>query len=299
MLGTAQFGNAYGIANKTGRPSFPAVLKIIESAAANGINCLDTAPIYGASEEVIGKALQELGIAGRMVVATKVPTMAENLQPARADYVVEQTVVSSLQRLRLEVLPVCLFHSERNAGYADSLLKMKEKGLVGHVGISVNSPEWALNAIRSGNFEVLQIPTSIFDHRYYKNGIFREAKRNGLALFVRSVYLQGLVFLPDSEMPPHLMPVIDVRRRLEQMAGRANMSLADLAVRFVLSLDGVDCLVMGLETIAQLQKNIKLFAQGPLKAELRDEILKSVPQLPDQILMPSLWPSRHLPPVGV
>lgn len=289
-LGTVQFGQSYGIANKTGRPSFEAVCKILEQALAGGVNCLDTAASYGESEEVIGKALEELDIAGQMVVVTKVAAMDDDLQPARADYLVEQSVVSSLQRLRLDVLPLCLFHAEHNAVYADSLLKMKEKGLVEHVGISVNSPEWALKAVRSGTFEAMQIPTSLLDLRYHRQGVFIEAKRRGMALFVRSVFLQGLVFLPEPEIPAQLAPVIEVRRRLEKIAAGAGMGLADLAVRFVMGLEGADCLVMGLETLEQLQANLKVFAQGPLGPELMRAVMDAVPQLPDNVIVPFLWP---------
>ena len=91
-------------------------------------------------------------------------------------------------------------------------------------------------------------------------------------------------------MPPQLSPVLDVRRRLERIASEAKMSLADLAVRFILSLEGVCCLVMGLETIEQLQDNLKIFTQGPLKSGLLHDVLETVPQLPDNVIVPSLWP---------
>ena len=292
MLGTVQFGIPYGIANRTGQSSYQTVLKILEHAAANGVNCLDTAAAYGDSEKIIGRAMRELGIADKMIVVTKVPHLDDNLKPAEADRLVRQGVETSLKNLQLDKLPICLFHKESNAIYADSLQKMKEKGLVKHIGISANSPEWALKAVRSGQFEAMQLPTSILDQRYIKNGIFHEAKRNGIALFVRSVYLQGLLFLPENEMPAELSPVIEVRRRLEQLAAKANMSLIELAARFVMSLEGVDCLVLGLETNEQLQANLKLFEQPSLSPELLRDIFETVPQLPEKIIVPYLWPKK-------
>ncbi|MDO9542162.1 MAG: aldo/keto reductase, partial [Kiritimatiellia bacterium] len=143
MLGTVQFGMSYGIANKTGQPSYQTVLKILENAVAHGVNCLDTASAYGDSEEALGRALRELGIADKIVVVTKVPAMNDNLQPKQADSFIEEAVKTSLKRLQLEVLPICLFHQERDAVYAESLLRMKKKGLVKHIGISANSPEAA------------------------------------------------------------------------------------------------------------------------------------------------------------
>ena len=292
MLGTVQFGKSYGIANKTGRPSYQTVMEILGCAAKNGVNCLDTASAYGDSEEVLGRAMRELGMTDKTVVVSKVPAMDDKLNQAQADNFVEQAVRKSLKRLQLNILPIYLFHQERDMIYADSLRKMKEKGLVKHIGVSVNSPDGALKAIRSGYFEAIQVPTSILDQRYFKTGIFHEARRKNIALFVRSVYLQGLLFLPENEIPAELAAVIAVRRRLEQLAANANMSLAQLAARFVMSLEGVSCLVLGLETIDQLQANLKLFRHGPLSEELLHDVLEAVPQLPDSVIVPSLWPKN-------
>ena len=292
MLGTVQFGASYGIANQSGRPSFGTVLKIMECAAAGGVNCLDTAPAYGESEKIIGRAVRELGLGDKMTVVTKTPHLDDNLAPAEAEKLLRRGVESSLKNLQLDRLPVCLFHKESNAVHVESLLRMKAEGLIGHVGVSVNSPEWALKAIRSGNFEAVQLPTSILDQRYYRAGVFREAERAGVALFVRSVYLQGLLFLPEAGMPGGLQGVLTARRRLEKIVGQAGLGLAELAVRFVMSIGGVCSLVMGLETEEQLRENLRLFEQGPLELELAREVLESVPHLPDSILVPSLWPKR-------
>ena len=54
ILGTAQFGLNYGIANINGKISKEGVSEILDYAYIKGINTLDTAYSYGDSEEVIG-----------------------------------------------------------------------------------------------------------------------------------------------------------------------------------------------------------------------------------------------------
>ena len=66
MLGTVQFGMPYGVANRTGQPSYPDVVAILAAAVEGGVNCFDTAAAYGTSEDVLGRALRELGIADRV-----------------------------------------------------------------------------------------------------------------------------------------------------------------------------------------------------------------------------------------
>ncbi|MCC7355482.1 MAG: aldo/keto reductase, partial [Anaerolineae bacterium] len=155
MLGTVQFGLNYGIANKSGQPSYREARAILACAYEGGVNCLDTAAGYGTSEEVLGQALVELGIADKMVVVTKIGLIADNLEPDTIDAIVEESVTRSLKRLRLEVLPICLFHIETNFCYAESLLKLKERGLVRHVGSSCMTPEATTSIVNSGLAEAL------------------------------------------------------------------------------------------------------------------------------------------------
>ncbi len=53
-LGTVQFGLDYGVANQSGRISFSDAKTIIEQSAISGIDTLDTAIAYGASETTLG-----------------------------------------------------------------------------------------------------------------------------------------------------------------------------------------------------------------------------------------------------
>jgi hypothetical protein len=54
VLGTAQWGAAYGIANRTGRPPLEEIAAMLEMARRAGIETLDTARAYGTSEAAIG-----------------------------------------------------------------------------------------------------------------------------------------------------------------------------------------------------------------------------------------------------
>ena len=55
ILGTAQFGMNYGIANKSGKIKFGEIFKILDYLKKNKIQFLDTANSYNASEKEIGK----------------------------------------------------------------------------------------------------------------------------------------------------------------------------------------------------------------------------------------------------
>ncbi|MFH0796160.1 MAG: aldo/keto reductase [Candidatus Omnitrophota bacterium] len=294
MLGTAQFGLPYGIANRSGQPSYETVRDIIACAYQGGVTCLDTAAGYGTSEEVIGKAITELGLQDKIVVVTKVMIHLphKNISSKDADNLVRDSVLLSLKRLRLKKLPVCLFHTEKRFRYIESLLKLKEKGLVGHAGVSVMTPEAADQIISSGFAEAIQIPTNIFDLRFKKRGVFQKAKKRKTAVFVRSVYLQGLLFLKDKEIPSQLKEVIPIRKKFQSLAGEAGISLAELALRYVLGISGLTSVVIGVDSLNQMRQNLAIFAKGPLESALMKRISNAVPALPDTILMPNKWTSK-------
>ncbi|MGC8861538.1 MAG: aldo/keto reductase [Armatimonadota bacterium] len=293
MLGTAQLGLTYGIANRRGQPSYEEARDIIAAAFEGGVNALDTAAGYGTSEEVVGKAIAELGLADKITVVSKVVPIAEGLSRTEADAIVEESVRGSLARLGLDALPICLFHMDSNMlEYAESLYRLKEMGLVRHVGVSVNFPDVTDQIVRSGRAEAVQLPTSVLDQRFIKQGIIREGASRGMAIFVRSIYLQGLLFVPEAEVLPELVEVIPVRRRLAALAADAGMDLAELAVRFLLGVEGVTCLVVGAESVQQVRENVRLVSQGPLALDLAQAVSEVVPDLPETILFPRKWSKR-------
>ena len=111
-LGTAQLGSNYGIANNSGVPSDNEVGAILARAADAGITSIDTASVYGASEERIGRFLPA-NFADRIQVATKLDTLADVPVDATAKAVrnaVDASVFRSLHRLRRRRLDTLLLH---------------------------------------------------------------------------------------------------------------------------------------------------------------------------------------------
>jgi aryl-alcohol dehydrogenase-like predicted oxidoreductase len=290
MLGTVQFGMQYGIANRGGQPSYETAKDIVRAMYEGGVTCFDTAAAYGSSEEVLGQVLLELGISEKVTVATKIPRVpADMSKTSEIDDFVEKNVLRSMHRLQVPYLPICLFHVEEDFRCADSLLKMKEKGLVRHVGFSVMTPSAAAKITASGIPEAIQIPTSILDHRFRRGNILVQAKRSGCAVFIRSVYLQGLLLLAKDEIKGRFEEAKPVIERLRSIAEEAGINVSELAIRYVLSLEGCTCAVIGVDSLAQADANIQAFQKGTLDKELMAEIDSAVPDLPDEILTPTLW----------
>ena len=294
MLGTVQFGLPYGIANTHGQPPYETARDILACAFDGGVRCLDTAPGYGESEAVLGKALAELGLADRMTVITKTTHIADGIPMRDIEPFLEEKLRESMQRLRIDPLPLVLFHREENAEYMEAMLNLKAKGLVRHVGASTMTPDTVNNLIDAGQVEAMQIPTNMLDQRYIRRGLLKKAGAQGIAVFIRSIYLQGLILQPEADILPELAEVIPVRRKLEALAREAGMTLAELAMRYVMALDGVTSTIVGVETVEQMQENLAIAAKGPMDAALRTTVEAVIPDFPEKIVVPFFW-SKKMP----
>lgn len=293
MLGTVQFGLPYGVANRRGQPTPAEAAAIVAAAVEGGVNCFDTAASYGTSEEVLGRAVHDLGIADDVTVVTKVRPLkvAERADPGLAARAIEDSVAESRRRLRLDRLPLVLFHREEDAVHLDALLTLRDRGWIRAAGVSCdNLPGPAARLAATAGVAALQIPASVLDGRHRRAGSFAAAADRGVAVFVRSVYLQGLLLMPEAEIPGPLRPVVPVRRALAAVAAAAGIPLAELAVRRMLGAAGVTSLVMGVDSPAQLGENLACFARGPLDDALAAAVDAAVPDLPDAILSPPRWP---------
>jgi aryl-alcohol dehydrogenase-like predicted oxidoreductase len=293
MLGTAQFGMPYGVANRTGQPDYADVRAMVRAALEGGVNCFDTAAAYGTSEEVLGRALHDLGVSEDVVVVTKVRplTVEEAADPARAAAAIEQGVADSRRRLGLDCLPVVLFHHEPEAVYLPVLVGLRARGWLRHAGVSCDHPPGpALRLVREPGVEALQIPANLLDRRHERSGVLALAAASGVAVFLRSVFLQGLLLMPEAAVPAGLRVVLPVRRRLTALAAAAGLTLAELAVRYMLGLKGATCVVIGAETVAQVRENVALCDQGPLPGDLHTAVQAIHPQLPEAALTPYRWP---------
>jgi aryl-alcohol dehydrogenase-like predicted oxidoreductase len=293
MLGTVQFGMLYGVANRTGQPAYRDVLSMVAAAIEGGVNCFDTAAAYGTSEEILGNALHELGAAEQVTVVTKIRPLsqAELSDSTLAAIAIEQSVAESRRRLQLDCLPVVLFHRESDAACLEVLGKLREKGWLSQYGVSCdNRPGPAATYVAAGSVTALQIPGNVLDHRHQQSGVFKTAAARGIAVFVRSVYLQGLLLIPEADIPPALHEIIPARRFLGSLATEAGMNLAELAVRYLLSQDGVTSVLAGVETLDQVRDNLAIFNRGPLPADLLTAVQQATPDLPEMIVTPGRWP---------
>lgn len=283
VLGTVQFGLKYGIANTGDRVSAEEVRRILSSAFERGIRVLDTAAAYGESERVLGRELANLGLTGKMRIISKVAPMAASLTESEAESFIFNSIESSLKNLGIDTLDALLFHREADLKYLKYLRKAVDRGLIRAAGASLDGgvPDEAYEC------DAVQVPGNVLDRRFLS--FIRKAHSRGTRIYNRSVYLQGLLLMPEERIPEPLKGVVKYRHELESLAEKTGISPAELYVRYLFSIPEIDGVLTGVDTAEQLKYNCDVADSGALDDSVMDEILRLVPELPEYMIRPSIW----------
>ena len=276
-LGTVQLGLDYGIANEDGKPSLEQSYEVLKTAFEGGVTALDTAATYGNSEKVLGSYFRAFGGRDRVFITTK---CGVNMAGAPEDVVrdaVRRSLENSLENLGVDSVDCLMLHraediDEQGDALERVLSDLKAEGLIGCAGISIYHPESLERPLQSDVFSMVQAPMSMFDHALKDSGRIEALRRRGMALIIRSVFLQGLFFLdPDAIEDAELYAAAGEKLRLIRgVARRENMTMAELAIAYIRDMPGVTSLVLGAEKPEQVRQNLKYFEGGAvLSAEGR------------------------------
>lgn len=297
-LGTAQIGFNYGIANVNGKPDFQTAIKLLKFAWDNGINTFDTAPDYGNSEEIIGSFISSLSkeFRGEIIISSKLPSIEKNKE-LTFDTIynfIKDNIIQTLINLKLSILPIYLLHHAPDILIKDGLVieclrDLKKEGLVKRFGISAYNLKDIQSSLKFKDIDVIQIPINIFDHRLIKTRILKKLKSKNYIIFARSVYLQGIFFMPLEKLPQNLKIAKEPLKVLRLLSSDYNIEISKIAFLFIRDIPEITSLVIGSETIKQIATNVKLLDEESLPQDLQQKIIEEFSELPEKIINPSMW----------
>ena len=300
-LGTAQLGIPYGAVNRTGKPSRAVAVAMVRHAIAHGVSALDTARAYGDSEEVVGEALSAYSVPRPQVITKLDPltSLSPSAGPAEVRSAVEQSVRQSCEALRTDRLETLLLHRWQHyrgwQGEAwNRLLEFHQQGKVAALGASVYKPEEAVEALREPMVRHLQIPLNLLDWRWRAPEVGSAlAARPEIVVHARSALLQGILIHPAAHWPAvEGFDAAGCVLRLKSVAsGFKRESISDLCFAYVRSQAWVHSVVVGCETMEQLEENLRLFQLPKLNAAQCQEVEQELPRPPEALLNPACWNS--------
>jgi aryl-alcohol dehydrogenase-like predicted oxidoreductase len=290
-LGTAQLGQPYGIANRTGQPEETVAHAILGEAVRLGVRYFDTAQAYGHSEEIIGHYLRrdpEAAAVGlRIVTKLSVPDAVGTAE-------LEASLQSSWERLGGMPIWGMLLHRETMLDHWDgrlgeTLRRWRDRGRIAHLGVSVHTQEGMSRAIETPGVDIVQAPANVSDRRMYRAGLLARAEAAGKRLFVRSVFLQGLMLLEPDEAAARLPLAADAVACLDAFCAERGIDRRGFAIGYARHCAPKALLVIGSETPAQVAENCRLVAEQPGDPRLFAEWDAAWPADVPGLVDPSTW----------
>lgn len=287
-LGTASLGMVYGVANPQAAPDRRQADALLDAAWQGGISWLDTAPAYGEAERRIGGWISATGHRPRLV--TKMPSLK-----GVPDGEVAATVRAAAARSKalLGRIDGYLAHGAEDYGRGavrDVLSALKSEGAVAATGLSAYEPEQVLAALETGAPDMVQVPLSLLDRRMATSGALAACSDAGVAVFARSLFLQGAILMAPERLPAHLEPLADTIRALRGLAAAAGTSVQGLALRWVRDREGVTSCVVGVYGPDQLDELLAAAAEPPLADETDAALAQIASGAPADCLDPRRWP---------
>lgn len=290
VLGTAQLGMPYGIANRTGQPDFETALSIVKTAWEGGIREFDTAQAYGESEAVLGRALSSLGISQDARIITK---LDPNLKPHQ-EQDIRRAINRSLEHLQIQSLYGLMLHREEwldylNHGLEKTLRALVVDGTVQHLGVSLYAPARAVQALESGIFGMIQVPANILDRRFAEAGVFNLAHERGKRVYIRSVFLQGLLLMKPEDLPANMAFAKLTLAKLDFLCNQYRLTPNRLTLLYIKQEYPQAKVVFGAEMSEQLRQNVGDFRED-LPEVLMNEIKNKFSDAGVDLVDPSRWP---------
>jgi aryl-alcohol dehydrogenase-like predicted oxidoreductase len=280
-LGTVQFGLPYGIANQSGQVARPEARAMLQLAATKGIDLLDTAIAYGASETCLG----EVGIQGFKLV-TKLPALPDGC-PSASDWVKEQ-VSASLARLGVSAVYGLLLHRPQQLlgtggqELYQALQELKESGRAQKVGVSIYDPSELEVIAKSFRLDLVQAPFNLVDRRLHSTGWLQRLKGLGTEVHTRSVFLQGLLLMPTP--PTKFASWNYLWHRWQKWLKENQLNAVEACLAFPLAFPEIDRVIVGLDSVNQLTEIIGA-ANSALQLDWPDLQCEE-----ENLINPSRWP---------
>ena len=242
-----------------------AVNAMVDYAIAHGVNYFDTAPAYGESEVVTGRALSR-----HPRSSYKIATKISNMNGRATLEAGKQMFETSLKNLQTDYVDFLLLHNLQNIGGYNSrfkdnglfawLLEQKKKGRIKHLGFSFHGSNADLQPlVELYDWDFVQIQLNYVDWKELSRGWGSSSGETNSEYLYNYLVGKGIPVLVMEPVKGGALANVSegvasvMRERHPELTPAAN------ALSFVGSLPGVMVTLSGMSNMQQLKENVSLF----------------------------------------
>ncbi len=252
--------------------SFADVEQTLNSALDAGVNVIDTAECYGNSEDLIGRAMASRR--SDYFLFTKCGHAVGEDLPDLSDWdprLIEASIDRSLRRLRTDHIDLLQLHScsldvLRKGDVIKVLEKAKREGKTRYIGYSGDNED-ARYAIHTGAFDTLQTSVSIADQQEIDFTLPAAIERK-MGIIAKRPIAEGAWLNATMDKSDYAYPYWERLQTLgyDFLKSGSASSIAT-ALRFTLSVPGVDVAIVGTTNADHMRQNIDMLTAGNLSQD--------------------------------
>lgn len=275
IMGGAQFGMNYGIANKNGEISFKNLNKILNYAIKRKVHIIDTATSYKSSLKKIFKISRNNNLKKKIKVIIKVKSSSI-------------LNIDKFKKLDDNYNIYCIMaHSSKlflNRSFQKKIQKLK-KNYKFKLGVSIYENRELINLKDHYKIiDILQIPFNIVNYKTFNTKIFKKLKRKKIELHARSIFYQGVLLMNEKNIKIKFKNFHRNFNELKYLSKKNKINLIFLCIKFVLNQKYFDKLIFGFDTLTQFKEIIRnLNSRKKIPHEIRNYLKNTdlKPSLPD------------------
>ena len=242
-----------------------AVNAMVDYAIAHGVNYFDTAPAYGESEKVTGKALSR-----HPRESFRIATKISNMNGRATLEAGQQMFETSLKNLQVDYIDFLLLHNLQdingfnsrfgNNGLFDWILEQKAKGRIRHLGFSFHGTNDTFPALVDRyDWDFVQIQLNYLDWKEMSRG-WGGSSGNTTAEFLYNYLVEkGIPVLVMEPIKGGQLANVSDNIAAVLKDRHPDLTPAANALTFVGSLPGVMVTLSGMSNMEQLKENVSLF----------------------------------------
>lgn len=250
IIGGAQIGMKYGISNKTGEILEGALISILKYCYKNKIYIIDTATGYKKSISKLQKIITKIKLQDYFKLIIKI---------SNNDLKNISTTINKYQKkpyfycIMAHTSSVFLNKEFQKLIYLNNL---ERDGL--KIGVSIYDKE-ELKVLKKyyKKIDIIQLPYNILNSHSFSKNILRQIKKYKIKIHARSIFHQGFLFLPNktikSKYPLFGKELFKFKKEIETK----KTSISQLSLSYVSSNKLIDNLILGVDSLSQLKKNLK------------------------------------------
>jgi aryl-alcohol dehydrogenase-like predicted oxidoreductase len=247
-LSSGQFGLDQP-AGARGRPRDAEARDILSIAARSSLTVLEVSGPPGMGEITLGQVLPK---------PQPFSLTVTTVRPDRGADHVETELRAQLKRLNVTAVDTVLapsatdLFSVHGPALWERLRRLKGEGLCARIGVSVYASDDPVGLARRFKPDVIQAPCSLLDQRLLIDGTLGELAGMGVDVRLRSIFLNGLLFLPPDRAPSHLKAAAGRISRARRLIAEGRSDPLQAALGFALSRPEASSVLVGVASAAEM-----------------------------------------------